>query len=138
MVLVTNLPHNCSVLSLKSRLEMYGGISRTRIDGETGYVSFRSRDSAEAAISASLDPSFGITLDSQKVLLSWPGESLPQWRDGVRLPVKERLSSKLLQPEVPLSKRGRGKKLDLGNVIRKSGVDLSQKPREIIAYDDLF
>lgn len=98
-------------------------------------MSFRSKDSAADAISASLDTESGITVDSKKVLLSWPDNSLPQWKDGVRLPAKERLSSKLLQPEVPLSKHGRGKKLDLGNVIPKSGGD---KPREIIAYDDLF
>lgn len=68
VVVVTGLAQGCSVLDLKSRFEMYGSISRLRIDGGgLGYITFRSMDSAAAAINASLDPSFPITVDSRKV-----------------------------------------------------------------------
>ncbi|KAL5719662.1 hypothetical protein ACHQM5_012414 [Ranunculus cassubicifolius] len=139
MVLVNGLCQNCSVLNLKSCLEIYGDISRIRIDN--GIV--MSKEFAEAAIDASLDPDIGISVDDQKVVLSWAEESLPQWREGVRLSVKERLSSsKLLQPEIPLSKHGRGKKLvgsSNDTILPRNGrLDNSYKPRDIIAYDDLF
>ena len=69
VVLVIGLSLECSVLDLKSRFEIYGCISRIRIDRDgVGYVTFRSKDSTDAAITASLDPSFGITIDSKKVL----------------------------------------------------------------------
>lgn len=69
LVMVTGIPSDCTVLELKSRLEMYGPISRTRIDAVdgAGYVTFRSADSAEAAIAASLDPAFGVSIRSAKV-----------------------------------------------------------------------
>lgn len=67
-VVVVGLPTNCSVLDLKSRFEIYGSISRTRMDPNgLAYVTFRSHDSAQSAISASLDPSFGITILSKSV-----------------------------------------------------------------------
>lgn len=67
VVVMGLLPH-CSVLDLKSRLEIYGAISRIRIDRDgVGYITYRSKDSAEAAIAASLDASFGITIDSKRV-----------------------------------------------------------------------
>ncbi|CAL9081134.1 unnamed protein product [Musa textilis] len=63
VVLVTGLPADCTVLELKSRLEMYGPISRTRVDVDgRGFVTFRSDHAAAAAISASLDPAFGVTV----------------------------------------------------------------------------
>ena len=69
VVLVIGISLECFVLDLKSRFEIYGYISRIRIDRDgIGYVTFRSKDSADAAITASLDPSFGITIDSKKVL----------------------------------------------------------------------
>lgn len=54
LVVVTGLPADCSVLELKSRFEMYGTISRLRVDPELGfgYITFRSSSSAEAAASA--------------------------------------------------------------------------------------
>lgn len=69
-LVVSGLPAECSVLDLKSRFEIYGSISRIRIVDRDGlaYVMYRAKDSAEAAIAASLDPSFGITIDSKKVL----------------------------------------------------------------------
>ncbi|KAF5208255.1 homeobox leucine zipper protein [Thalictrum thalictroides] len=138
MVVVNGLSFDCSILNLKSRFEMYGDIARTRIDNGIGYINFRSKDSAEAAIAASLDPSFGITIDSQKVHVSWPNDPPPEWKEGVRVSVRERLSSKLLLPEVPLSRHGRGKRLRSDSLSPKDKLDSSNKPRNIIAYDDLF
>ncbi|KAI3980632.1 hypothetical protein MKX01_025197 [Papaver californicum] len=67
MVVVNNLSHDCSVLNLKSRFEIYGSISRIRIDQGVGYITFRSNDSAEASIIDFLDTELGITIDFQKV-----------------------------------------------------------------------
>lgn len=67
-LVIMGLPLNSSVLDLKSRFEIYGSISRIRIDRDgVGYVTYRSKDSAEAAIAASLDASFGITIESKRV-----------------------------------------------------------------------
>ncbi|XP_059643487.1 uncharacterized protein At1g27050-like [Cornus florida] len=67
-VIVIGISPDCSVLDLKSRFEIYGGISRTRMDpGGVAYITFRSKDAADSAIAASLDPSFGITLNSHRV-----------------------------------------------------------------------
>lgn len=71
-LLVTGLPSNCSVLELKSRFEIYGSISRIRIDKDgIGSVSYRTAESAEAAIAGSHEPSFGISIDSKKVLFTF-------------------------------------------------------------------
>lgn len=68
-VVVMGLPLDCSVLDLKSRFEIYGSISRIRIDRDAvGYITYRNKDSADAAIAAGIDPSFGITVNSKKVL----------------------------------------------------------------------
>lgn len=69
-VMVAGLPPGCGVLELKSRLEAYGPIARTRVDAAaaTGYVTFRSDAAAVAAIAASLDPDVGITIGSKKVM----------------------------------------------------------------------
>lgn len=72
-VVVMGLPQDCSVLDLKSRFEIYGAISRIRIDRDAvGYITYRTKDSADASIAADLDPSFGITVNSKKVLLFPP------------------------------------------------------------------
>ena len=69
-VVVMDLPLDCSVLDLKSRFAIYGEISRIRIDRDgNGYITYRSKDSAEAAITASLDATFGIAIDSKKVTI---------------------------------------------------------------------
>ncbi|RZC87497.1 hypothetical protein C5167_036037 [Papaver somniferum] len=141
MVVVHNLSHDCSVLNLKSRLEIYGSISRIRIDHGVGYVTFRSRDSAEASVIASLDPELGITIDSQQVVVSWSNNHSPSWREGVD---KKSPTSRLLRPEIPLRKHGRGNKLNnnssSSNTTRnpRNAPDLPFKGREIIAYDDLL
>ncbi|KAJ6356153.1 hypothetical protein OIU78_004290 [Salix suchowensis] len=83
-VVVRDLPPDCSVLDLKSRFAIYGEISRIRIDRDgNGYITYRSKDSAEAAITASLDASSGIAIDSKKVRVSWAADPLVQWREGV-------------------------------------------------------
>lgn len=63
MVLVSGLPEGCSVMALKYRFEMYGPISRTRIDGSEGFITYRSREAADSAVSASSDY---ITFHSQQ------------------------------------------------------------------------
>ncbi|XP_042479410.1 uncharacterized protein At1g27050 [Macadamia integrifolia] len=140
VVVVTGLDQSCSVLDLKSRFEMYGSISRLRIDrGGLGFITFRSSDSAAAAINASLDPSFPITVDSRKVQVSWANDPFPQWREGVGLSSKEeRPLSKLLRAEVPLRRHGRGIKQGMGTVSPRNGLDMPYKGREIVAYDDLL
>lgn len=168
-VAVVGLPSDCSVLDLKSRFEIYGSISRTRMDPNgLAHITFRSHDSARSAVSAALDPSFAITLLSKPVQVMWASDPVPQWKEGVAknegtsstaLP----LASKLLRPEVPLSRRGRGNKL--GSAIVNPGaqnnangdtndIDNSKKVvsgdeggsgllkpfmgREIVAYDDIL
>lgn len=158
-VVVVGLPSNCSVLDLKSRFEIYGSISRTRMDPNgLAYVTFRSHNSAQSAISASLDPSFGITILSKQVQVMWATDPVPQWREGVAK--REGMPSKLVRAEVPLSRRGRSNKLgsaivnprdeintddsvnhdnnkkDGGNIV--SGSNEAPKGREIIAYDDIL
>lgn len=165
-VVVSGLPTDCSVLDLKSRFEIYGSISRTRMDPNgLAYITFRSHDSATSAVSAALDPSFRITLLSKPVQVMWATDPVPQWREGVTK--KEGassglLSSRLVRPEVPLCRRGRGNKLisaivnprekDNGNGIgndegkkdvseeRRGAFSLDEpfKGREIVAYDDIL
>ncbi|XP_022775552.1 uncharacterized protein At1g27050-like [Durio zibethinus] len=148
-VVVMGLPPNCSVLDLKSRFEIYGSISRIRINSDAiGYIAYRSKESAESAIVASLDSSFGITVDSKKVQLLWATDPLAQWTDGVGVgAIKDNgslSSSKLLRPEVPLSRYGRGNKLASAIVNPRRAGDGSSmlrmpiKGREIVAYDDIL
>ncbi|XP_076908819.1 uncharacterized protein At1g27050 [Bidens hawaiensis] len=145
-VVITGLSSGCSVLDLKSRFEIYGSISRTRMDpGGVAYVTFRSRDAAESAVAASLDPSFGITLNSTRVQVTWASDPVPQWREGVKKGSSS--SSKLLRPELPLSRHGRGSKL--GSAIVKSNdekkdddgrkdLNVGSRGREMVAYDDIL
>lgn len=132
LVMVTGLPADCTVLELKSRLEMYGPISRTRIVDGSGYVTFRSDGAAEAAIAAALDPAFGITIQSKRVLVIRASDPLPNAGTGAST------HSKLLQAEIPLSRHGRSnKKPSAGTASTRSGSDPYQG-REIVAYDDLL
>ncbi|OMO55129.1 hypothetical protein COLO4_36183 [Corchorus olitorius] len=149
-LVVMGLPTNCSVLDLKSRFEIYGSISRIRINRDAvGYIAYRSKESAEAAIAASLDPSFGITVDSKKVQVLWATDPLAQWREGVGTGSNKAngsaSSSKLLRPEVPLSRHGRGNKLASAIIVNprssddgSSILEVPFKGREIVAYDDIL
>ncbi|PQM38312.1 uncharacterized protein Pyn_16763 [Prunus yedoensis var. nudiflora] len=142
-----------AVLDLKSRFEIYGAISRIRIDRDAvGYVTYHATDSSEAAIAASLDPSFGITLDSKKLQVLWATDPLAQWRKAVGVGAENKDSSNgsssnsnLLRAEVPLRRHGRGNKLALAivnpRVAAADGslvLDVPAKPREIVAYDDIL
>ncbi|URE19201.1 hypothetical protein MUK42_11859 [Musa troglodytarum] len=136
LVMVSGLPADCTVLELKSRLEMFGPISRTRIDVDgRGYVTFRSDHAAEAAIAASLDPTFGLSVRSKKVLVVRTNDPLP-----IETGVKISLPSKLLRAEIPLSRLGRSKKLNPGMSTEstKNRSKIPHTSREIIAYHDLF
>ncbi|KAH9709351.1 hypothetical protein KPL70_013143 [Citrus sinensis] len=146
-VVVMGLRPNCSVLDLKSRFEIYGAISRIRIDrNRLGYITYRTKDSAEAAIAAALDASFGITVDSQKVQVLWATDPLAQWKEAVKSGANKDIgsSSKLLRAEVPLSRHGRGIKLASAIVNPKTSGDGSSalevpfRGREIVAYDDIL
>ncbi|GAV86462.1 RRM_1 domain-containing protein [Cephalotus follicularis] len=154
-VVVMGLAPDCSVLDLKSRFQIYGPISRIRIDrGGVGSITYRTKDAAEAAISAALDASFGITLDSKRVQVLWATDPLAQWREGVGVGVnKEQTTSssslsKLVRAEVPLSRHGRGKFNKIASAIvnpassSSSGgdslLDVPFKGREIVAYDDII
>lgn len=89
----------------------------------------------------------------------WANDPIPQWKGGVGR--KDGLSSKLLRPEVPLSRHGRGNKLGsaivnprddnntkgdtnngnkLNNSVAISNSSLvgSFRGREIVAYDDIL
>ncbi|XP_030552547.1 uncharacterized protein At1g27050 [Rhodamnia argentea] len=149
-LVVMGLSPNCSVLDLKSRFEIYGPISRIRIDrDEVGYVTYRSKDSADAAIAASRDPSFSVSVDSQKVQVLWATDPLAKWREGVGAGVgakeeKNGSTSKLLRAEVPLSRHGRGNKLASTIVNSRKGgggestLEAPFQGRGIVAYDDIL
>ncbi|KAL8137705.1 hypothetical protein V2J09_003706 [Rumex salicifolius] len=148
-ILVIGLPTDCSVLDLKSRFEIYGSISRTRIDPHgVGFVTFRSKSAAESAISAALDPSFGITFDSKRVqvVLASDSKNRGEQDGGIDSEGEQtRHTSKLVRAEKPLSRHGRGNRLS--SAIVSSSSDATTKPitldvpfkgREIVAYDDLL
>ncbi|XP_027361320.1 uncharacterized protein At1g27050 [Abrus precatorius] len=147
-VVIMGLPQDCSVLDLKSRFEIYGTISRIRIDRDTvGYITYRSKDSADAAIAAGHDPSFGITVNSKKVQVLWATDPLAMWREGVGNNKDKGSMSKLVRAEVPLSKHGRGNRLAsaIGNTKRSedsssstSVLEVPFRGREIVAYDDIL
>lgn len=134
-VMVTGLPLDCTVLELKSRFEMYGPISRTRIDDNcSGYVTFRVDQAAEAAIAASINPTFGVAIRSSKLQVVRASDPVSHWRIGVGASY----TSKLVRPEKPLSRHGRSKKQIFSGTIAKPESELSYTEREIRAYDDLF
>ncbi|XP_010552598.1 PREDICTED: uncharacterized protein At1g27050 [Tarenaya hassleriana] len=155
-LVITGLPDHCSVLELKSRFEIYGSISRIRVDRDgSGSVSFRTAESAEAAIAASLEPS-GISIDSKRLEVMWATDPLVKWREGVTGGKEKRKtapslssSSKLLRPEMPLRRHGRNNKLASAIVDPKSitndvvsasasvsGTEFTR--REVVAYDDIL
>nr|CAD1827912.1 unnamed protein product [Ananas comosus var. bracteatus] len=76
VVIVTGLPGDCTVLELKSRLEIYGPVARTRVDAAdgVGYVTFRSAAAADAAVAASLDPPAASPSDPRRCL--WCGQAI--------------------------------------------------------------
>ncbi|KAK6922073.1 RNA recognition motif domain [Dillenia turbinata] len=145
-VVVTGISPDTSVLDLKSRFEIYGSISRLRIDRDgVGYITFRSRESAADAVNAAVDPSVGIALDSQRLQVFWANDALPKWREAVKVSSNEdcKSSSKLLRAEVPLSRHGRNNKLSpKSNNDKNNGngskVDVPFKGRAIVAYDDIL
>ncbi|PIN17026.1 hypothetical protein CDL12_10331 [Handroanthus impetiginosus] len=162
-VVVIGVPAECSVLDLKSRFEMYGPISRTRMEPNgVAYINFRSNDAAQSAVDAARDSSFPVTLHSVPVQVMWASDPVTQWKGGVGR--KDGVSSKLVRPEVPLSRYGRGNKLGSAIVnprdennsnknrngdtannddtklesVGNSSLDGSFKGREIVAYDDIL
>ncbi|CAN4094719.1 unnamed protein product [Withania somnifera] len=157
-VVVIGVPSECSVLDIKSRFEIYGSISRTRVEPNgLAYITFRSNDSAQSAVDGAVDSSFPITLHSKPVQVIWATDHASQWMEGVMQ--KDELStstvaSKLVRAEVPLSRHGRGNRLGSaivnprdedkdnagGNVRAHVSTRLVEpyKGREIVAYDDIL
>ncbi|KAL3337015.1 hypothetical protein AABB24_029600, partial [Solanum stoloniferum] len=157
-VVVIGVPSECSVLDIKSRFEIYGSISRTRMDPNgLAHITFRSNDSAQSAVEAAEDSSFPITLHSKPVQVIWATDHASQWKEGVMR--KDELStstvaSKLVKAEVPLSRHGRSNRLGSaivnprdedndnagGNVRPHVSTRLVEpyKGREIVAYDDIL
>ncbi|CAA0818325.1 Uncharacterized protein SHERM_01184 [Striga hermonthica] len=165
LVVVSGVPAECSVLDLKSRFEMYGPISRTRIEPNgVAYVKFRTSDAARSAVDAARDSSFPVTIHSVPVQVAWASDPVIQWKGGIS--TKEGLSSRLVRAQVPLRRLGRGNRLgsaivnpqdenidnehvegnenkigDADNdVIKLSGPALEGpfEGREIVAYDDIL
>lgn len=78
-------------------------------------------------------------------------DPVPQWREGIRNKNNSSSVSKLLRPELPLSRHGRGNKVWSAIVNPKdnnnnnntdtsssSRVEVPFKGREIVAYDDIL
>ncbi|CAM0883364.1 unnamed protein product [Alopecurus aequalis] len=125
LVMVAGLPPGCGVIELKSRLEAYGPIARTRIDAAaaTGHVTFRSAAAATAAIAASLDPECGITIGSKKVLVVQACEAPNDQKSVVQ------------SDPADAAKNGAR---DASAILSRLGPKAIHKAREIVAYDDLF
>ncbi|KAL6525048.1 hypothetical protein OROMI_030641 [Orobanche minor] len=143
---------------------MYGLISRTRMEPDgVAFINFRSNESAQSAVDASRDSSCPVTLHSTPVQVMWANDPVPQWKGGVRR--KDGLSSKLMRPELPLSRHGRGNKLGSAIVIPRDDNNTDKdtkgdandgdklissiaignsiieglfRGREIVAYDDIL
>ncbi|KAE8798484.1 hypothetical protein D1007_26159 [Hordeum vulgare] len=126
LVMVAGLPPGCGVIELKSRLEAYGPVARTRIDAAaaTGHVTFRSGAAAMAAIAASLDPECGITIGSKKVLVVQASE-VPNNPTSV-------------VPSVPADASNNITSDALATPSSRIASQVIHKAREIVAYDDLF
>ncbi|KAM3351851.1 hypothetical protein ACQJBY_023625 [Aegilops geniculata] len=126
VVMVAGLPPGCGVIELKSRLEAYGPIARTRIDAAaaTGHVTFRSAAAATAAIAASLDPECGITIGSKKVLVVQASE------------VPNNLTSVVQSDPADVSNNIANDALAITS--SRIAPETIHKVREIVAYDDLF
>ncbi|KAG6405645.1 hypothetical protein SASPL_133237 [Salvia splendens] len=161
-VVVIGVPPECSVLDLKSRFEVYGPISRSRMEPDgVAYINFRSNEAAQSAVDAAIDSSFPVSLHSTPVQVMWATNPVPQQEGGVGR--KEGLSSRLVRPEMPLRRHGRGNKLGSaivnprdergGNEATNSspnnndglnvatavgGSSGTYRGREIVAYDDIL
>ncbi|XP_074296095.1 uncharacterized protein At1g27050-like [Silene latifolia] len=143
-LLVLGLPPSCSVLDLKSRFEIYGSISRIRIDPlGVGLLSFRTLSAAQSAVDASLDPSFGISIDSHPVKVMWASENKDD--DHGERGRRNSSSSKLLKGETPLSRHLRGNRLSSAIVgpnttssNSTTAFDPLFNPRDTVAYDDIL
>lgn len=91
-----------------------------------------------------------------KVQVMWASDPVPKWEGGGAGRTNG-LSSKLVRPELPLSRHGRGKKLgstivnprDENNAskntdgneeegLKSVGIEGPFKGREIVAYDDIL
>lgn len=148
MVYVGNLCPETSVYELKCRFEGFGSISRAKIADKAGngFVTFRAKDSAEAAIGAALDP-HGIIIRNKRVLVSWVNDSLPPWKMGIEVSkLSKDVLSKKVPSKIPHGREGRGgnREAVLAAATAAAGLrrgntsaDTVRHVREVVSYDDL-
>ncbi|XP_078436782.1 homeobox leucine zipper protein [Wolffia australiana] len=137
-VLVSNLPPECTVLELKSRMEMFGPVARIRIDSGQGigYVKFRTLEHAQSAVDAAGNPRLGVEIGSQKVQVRLDSDAAPELPPT--LPVSRQ--SKLVSPELPLRRRGRVNRLLIEGRLNfgNSESNTNHSGRQIVGYDDIL
>jgi RNA recognition motif-containing protein len=148
MVYVGNLSPETSVYELKCRFEGFGSISRAKIADKSGhgFVTFRSKEFAEAAIRAAIDP-HGIIIRNKRVLVSWANDSLPPWKMGIEVSkLSKDVLSKKVPYKIPHGREGRGgnRAAVLAAATAAAGLrrgntsaDTVRHDREVVSYDDL-
>lgn len=148
MVYVDNLGSETSVYELKCRFEGFGSISRAKIADKSGhgFVTFRAKESAEAAIRAALDP-HGIIIRNKRVLVSWVNDSLPPWKMGNEVSkLSKDVLSKKVPYKIPHGREGRSgnREAVLAAATAAAGLrrgitiaDTVRHVREVVSYDDL-
>jgi len=149
MVYVGNLCPETSVYELKCRFERFGSISRAKIVDKSGhaFVTFRSKESAEAAIRAALD-SHGIIIRNKRLLVSWANDSLPPWKMGTEVSkLSKDVLSRKVPSKIPHGREGRGGNRAVvlaaataaaGLVRGNTSADAILHGREVVSYDDLL
>nr|CAD1828011.1 unnamed protein product [Ananas comosus var. bracteatus] len=139
VVIVTGIPGDCTVLELKSRLEIYGPSPAPASTPPMAWGTSPSAPPPRRRRRRRLTrPRPRRRRPIQEGVCGAGERSLQQWKTGVGASPS---LSKLLRPETPLSKHGRSnKKLNPNTTIpsERREPDLSFKGREIVAYDDLF
>lgn len=147
-LLVPCLCSETSVYELKCRFEGFGSISRAKIADKSGhgFVTFRAKESAEAAIRAALDP-HGIIIRNKRVLVSWVNDSLPPWKMGNEVSkLSKDVLSKKVPYKIPHGREGRSgnREAVLAAATAAAGLrrgitiaDTVRHVREVVSYDDL-
>ncbi|GAB2214149.1 hypothetical protein Droror1_Dr00018488 [Drosera rotundifolia] len=143
-IIVIGLPQDLSILDLKSRFEIYGPISRIRLDSHSlGFITFRTLAAAEAAVAAAVETECGIMVEEKRVQVVWDDGrgGLGGEGEGGGGGEGRRFSSKLVRAERPLSRLGRGNRLSPGGSgggRGGGGFGGGFEGREIVAYDDIL
>ncbi|KAK4423777.1 hypothetical protein Salat_1960600 [Sesamum alatum] len=139
-VVVIGVPAECSVLDLKSRFEMYGPISRTRMEPNgVAYINFRSNDAANPPsmrleiqvfrVNPALNSSTGDV--GERSSSTMEGRTWPEGR--IIIKANENKSNKNTNGDATNDDNANS-----ADAVGNSGLDGSFKGREIVAYDDIF